>query len=112
MNIFAANLRRIYNVQIKTRTPYVPWSIGLIENSNRQLITFLRTALESQFDTRSQKVQIFSFALNLQVRTNMNLSPREIVFSIKPKHAKMFNLSSTTSSLNCEKRHTQKFIMR
>ena len=40
----------IYNVQIKPRTPYAPWSNGLIENSNRQLKTFLCTVLDTQYD--------------------------------------------------------------
>ena len=35
-----------YNVQFKPRTPYAPWSNGLVENSNRQLKTFLRTVLD------------------------------------------------------------------
>ena len=32
---------RTYNVQFKPRTQYAPWSNGLVENSNRQLNTFL-----------------------------------------------------------------------
>ena len=32
-----------YNVQFKPRTPYAPWSNGLVENSNRQLNIFLGT---------------------------------------------------------------------
>ena len=38
---------RTYNVQFRTQTPYALWSIGLVENSNRQLNTFLRTVLDS-----------------------------------------------------------------
>ena len=44
-------LCRTYNVQFKPRTPYAPWSKGLVENSNRQLNTFFRTVLDSQYDT-------------------------------------------------------------
>ena len=44
---------RTYNVQFKSRTPYAPWSNGLVENGNRQLNTFLRTVLDSQYDTWS-----------------------------------------------------------
>ena len=32
-----------YKVQFKPRTPKAPWTNGLVENSNRQLNTFLRT---------------------------------------------------------------------
>ena len=53
-----AHFCRTYNVQFKPRTPYAPWSNGLVEDSNRQLNTFLRTVLESQYDTWSQKVKI------------------------------------------------------
>ena len=94
---------RTDNVQFKRCTPYAPWSNGLVENSNRQLNTFLRTVLESQYDTWSQKVKVFPFAFNSQVRTNMNLSPHELVFGQKPKKPIMFNLSCTTDNFgNCK----------
>ena len=50
---------RTYNVQFKPRTPYAPWSNGIVENSNPQLNTFLCTVLYSQFDTWSQEVKSF-----------------------------------------------------
>ena len=68
-----------------------------------QLNTFLRTVLDSQYGTWSLKVKVFPFAFNSQVRTNMNLSPYELVFCQKPKKPIMFNLSSTTNSVgNCK----------
>ena len=92
-----------YNVQFKPRTLYAPWSNGLVENSNRQLNTFLRTVFDSQYDTWSQKVKVFPFAFNSQVRTSMNLSHYELVFAQKPKGPIMFNLSCTTDSFgNCK----------
>ena len=94
---------RTYIVQFKPLTPYAPWSNELVENSSRQLITFLRTVLDSQYDTWSPKLKVFPFALISQVRTNMNLSPYEIVFGQKPKKPIMFNLSSTTDSLGNRK---------
>ena len=45
---------RTYNVYFKPRTPYAPWSNGLVENCNRQLNTFFCTVLDSQYDTWSQ----------------------------------------------------------
>ena len=94
---------RAYNVQFKPRTPNAPWSNGLVENSNSQLNTFLRTVLDSQYDTLSHKVKLFLFAFNSQVRINMNLSPYDLVFCQKPKKTNMFNLSSTIDSLgNCK----------
>ena len=93
------------NVQFKPRTPYALWSNGLVEDSNRQLNTILRTVLDSQYDTWSHNVKVFPFAFNSHVRTNMNLSPYEHVFGQKPKKPKMFNLSSTKDSLgNCKPR--------
>ena len=97
---------RTYNLQFKPRTPYAPWSNRPVENSNRQLNTFLRTVLDSQHDTWSHKVKVFSFAFNSQVRTNMNLLPYELVFGQKPKKPIIFNLISTTDSFgNCK--HTE-----
>ena len=94
---------RTYNVQFKPRTPYAPWSNGLVENSNRQLNTFLRTVLDSQYDTWSQKLKVIPFAFNSQVRIHLNLSPYELVFGQKPKEPIIFNLSSTTDSFgNCK----------
>ena len=94
---------RTYNVQFKPRTPYAPLSNGLVENSNRQLNTFLCTVLDSQYDTWSQKAKVFPFAFSSKVRMNMNLSPNELVFGQKPNKPIMFNLSSTTDSLgNCK----------
>ena len=49
---------RVDNVQFKARTPYAPWSNGLVENSNRQLTTFLRTVLDSQFDAWSKRKKL------------------------------------------------------
>ena len=83
--------------------PYAPWSNGVVEISKRQLNAFLRTVLDSQYDTWSHKVKIFPFAVNSKVRTNMNLSLYELVFGQKPKKPIIFNLSSTTDSLgNCK----------
>ena len=71
-----AHFCSMYNVQFKPPTPSAPWSNdGLVENSNRQLNTFLPTVLDSQYDTWSQKVKIFPFAFSSQVRTNMKVSP-------------------------------------
>ena len=93
----------MYNSNHVQFKPYAPWSNALIENSNRQLNTFIRTALDSQYDTWSQKVKVFPFAFNSQVRTNMNLPTYELVLGQKPKKPIMFNLSSTTDSLgNCK----------
>ena len=98
-----AHFCRTYNVQFKPRTPYAPWSNAIVENSNRQLNTFLRTVLDSLYDTWSQKVKVFPFAFNSPVRTIMNLSPYELLFGQKPNKPIMFNLSCTTDSFgNCK----------
>ena len=43
---------RTHNVRFKTFTPDAPRSNRLVENSNRQLNTYLRTNLDSQYDTK------------------------------------------------------------
>ena len=94
---------RTYNVQFQPQTPYAPWSNGLVENNNRHLNKSLCIVLDSQYDTWSQKVKVFPFEFNSQVRTKMNLSPYELVFGHKPKKLITFNLSSTTDSFgNCK----------
>ena len=94
---------RTYNVQFKPRKPYALWSNGFAENRNRQLNTFLRTVLDSQYYTWSHKVKIFPFAFNSQNRTIMNLSLYELVFGQKPKRPIFFKLTSTTVGLrNCK----------
>ena len=105
MNTLTENshISAVHNVQFKPRTPYAPWSNGLVENSNPQLNTFLRTVLDSQYDTWSHKVRVFPFAFNSKVRSNRNLSPNELVFGQQPKKPIMFNLSSTTDSLGTGK---------
>ena len=55
---------RTHNVQFKPRTPDAPCSNGLVENSNRQLNTFPRTVLDSQYDPWSQKVKYFRLHSN------------------------------------------------
>ena len=98
-----AHFCRTYNVQFKPRTPYAQWSNGFVKNSTRQLNTFVRTISDTQYDTWSQKVKVFPFAFNSQVRTNMTLSQYELVFGQKPKRPIMFNLSSTIDSFgNCK----------
>ena len=59
-------------------------------------------SLNTQYDTWSQKVKVFPFVFNSQVRINMKLSPYELVLGQKSKRP-MFNLSSTTDSFgNCK----------
>ena len=76
---------RTYNVQFKPRTPYAPWLNEPVENSNRKFKTSLCTVLDTQYFTLSQKVKTFHFALNSPVGPNMNLSPYEIIFDLKPE---------------------------
>ena len=94
---------RTYIVQFKPRTLYAPWSNGLVEISYSQLNTFLRTVLDTQNDTWSQKRKMFPFAFTSQVRTNINLSPYEIVLGQKTKRLILFNLPFTTDGFrNCK----------
>ena len=62
---------------------------------NRQLSTFLRTALDAPHDTWSQKVKVFPFAFNSQLEA---ISPQELIFGKKLKRPIMFNLCPTTDS--------------
>ena len=102
MNILKENLytfaaHTMYNLNHERHMHQGP--MDLKNYSNRQLNTFFCTVLSTQYDTWSQKVTVFPFAFNAQVRTNMNLSPYELVFGQKPKRPIMFNLSSSTVSI-------------
>ena len=67
------HFRRINDIQFKPRTPYAPWSNGLLETSNRQLNTFLRTVLNSQYDTWSQEVAFpYAFYSHICIFHNTN----------------------------------------
>ena len=67
------------------RTPYAPWTNGLVENQNRNLGTHLRLFLHNTPENWSTQVHIYAYVHNSQPLSEMNLSPYEIVFHTIPR---------------------------
>ena len=60
------------------RTPYAPWTNGLVENQNRNLGTHLRVFLHNTPEKWSTQVHMYAYAHNSQPLSELNLSPYEI----------------------------------
>ena len=80
-----ANLRTTMGIRHSPRTPYAPWTNGLVENQNKNLGTHLRLFLHNTPENCSTRVHMYAFANNSQPLSELNLSPYEIVFHTIPK---------------------------
>ena len=73
------------------RTPYAPWTNGLVENQNRNLGTHLRLFLHNTPENWSTQVHMYAYAQNSQPLSELNLSPYEIVFILYPEFQSTLN---------------------
>ena len=80
-----ANLRTTMGIRHSPRTPYAPWTNGLVENQNKNLGTHLRLFLHKTPENWSTQVHMYAYAHNSQPLSEVNLSPYEIVFHTIPK---------------------------
>ena len=80
-----ANLCTSMGIRHSPRTPYAPWTNGLVENQNKNLGTHLRFFLLNTPENWSTQVHMYSYAHNLQPLSELNLSPCEIVFHTIPR---------------------------
>ena len=90
-----ANLCTTMGIRHSPRTPYAPWTNGLVENQNRNLGTHLRLFLHNTPENWSSQVHMYAYAHNSQPLSEMNLSPYEIVFHTIPRIP--INFQSTQS---------------
>ena len=90
------------------KTPYAPWTNGLVENKNKNLGTHLILFLHNTPENWSTQVHMYASAHNSQPLSELNLSPYEIVFHTIPRIPINFelNLQRDTSG-NCTSQYCQ-----
>ena len=108
INSELANLCTTMGIIHSPRTPYAPWTNGLVENQNKNLGTHLRLFLHNTPENWSTQVHMYAYAHNSQPLSELNLSPYEIVFHTIPRIPKHFelNLQSDTYQ-NCTSSYCQ-----
>ena len=80
-------------IRLSLRTPYAPWTKGLVENQNKNLGTHLRLFQHNAPENWSTQVHMYSYAHNSQPLSELNLSPYEIVFHTIPRIPINFELN-------------------
>ena len=80
INSELANLCTTMGIRHSPRTPYAPWTTGLVENQNKNLGTHLRLFVHNTTENWSTQVHMYAYAHNSQPLSELNLSPYEIVF--------------------------------
>ena len=75
------------------RTPYAPWTNGLVENQTKILGTLLRLFLQNTPENWSTQVHMYAYAHNSQRLSEINLSPYKIVFHTIPRIPINFELN-------------------
>ena len=88
-----ANLCTTMGIRHSPRTPYAPWTNGLVENQNKSLGTHLRLFLHNTPENWSTQVHMYAYAHNSQPLSELNLSPLEIVFHTLPRFPINFELN-------------------
>ena len=104
-----SNLCTTMGIRHSPRTPYAPWTNGLVENQNRNLGTHLRLFLHNTPENWSTQVHMYAYAHNSQPISEMNLSPYEIVFHTIPRIPINFELNLQRDTYrNCTSQYCQK----
>ena len=85
VNSELANLCTTLGIRHSPRTPYAPWTNGLVKNQNKNLGTHLRLFLHNTPGNWSTQVHMYAYAHNSQPLSELNLSPYEIVFHTIPR---------------------------
>ena len=90
------------------RTPYAPWTNGLVENQNKNLGTHLRLFLHNTPDNWATQVRMYAYAHNSQPLSEINLSPYEIIFHTIPRIPINFELNLQRDTYrNCTSQYCQ-----
>ena len=93
INFELANLCTTIGNRHSPRTPYAPWTNGLVENQNKNLGTHLRLFLHNTPENWSTQFHMYAYAHNSQPLSELNLSPYEIVFHTIPRIPINFELN-------------------
>ena len=90
-----AQLCTLMGIRHSPRTAYSPWTNGLVEVQNRNLGTHLRKFLHDTPKDWAFQVHMYAYAHNSQPLSELNVSPREIVFHTRPRVPLTFDLNLT-----------------
>ena len=103
-----ANLFTTMGIRHSPRTPYSPWTNGLVENQNRNFGTHLRLFLHNTPENWSTQVHMYAYAHNSQPLSELNLSPYEKVFHTIPRIPINFELNLQRDTYrNCTSQYCQ-----
>ena len=94
-----AHLCSFFNINHSQRTPYSPWTKGLVEVRNRNLGTNCRLLLQNPPTNWSFQTQMYAYAQNTTPLSQLKLSPYQIVFHTQPRILLTFSLNLPRDSL-------------
>ena len=80
-----AHLCTLMGIRHSPRKAYSPCTKGLVEVQNRNLGTHLRMFLHDTPKDWAFQVHMYAYAHNSQTLSELNISPREIVFHTRPR---------------------------
>ena len=80
INTDMAHLCTLMGIRHSPRTPYSPWTIGLVEVQNKKLGTHIRMFLQNTPKKWAHQVHMYAFAHNSQPLSALNVSSHELVF--------------------------------
>ena len=83
----------LFNITHSPRTPYSPWTNGLVENQNRNIGSHIRLFLQDTPNNWSVSASMYAFAHNTTPRSNTQITPYEIVFHTHPRIPLTFELN-------------------
>ena len=82
------------------KTPYSPWTNGLVEVQNKNLAKHVRMFLQKTPKGWAHQVHMYAFAHNSQRLSALNVSPHELVFQIRPRIPLTFDLNLNRNKNN------------
>ena len=108
INTDMTHICSLFNIRHSPRTPYSPWTNGLVEVQNRNLGTHLRIFLQDPPNNWSTQASLYAYAHNTTPINNLKLTPHQIVFHTTPRIPLTFelnltrNFTQTCTSTYCE----------
>ena len=97
-----AHLCSLFHINHSPRTPYSPWTNGLVEVQNRNLGTHLRIFLQNPPTNWSFQTQMYAYAHNTTPLSQLKLSSYQIVFHTHPRIPLTFSLNISRDTFkNC-----------
>ena len=94
INTDMAHLCTLMAIRHSPRTPYSPWTNGLVEVQNKNLGTHIRMFLQNTPKDWAHQVHMYAFAHTSQHLSALNVSPHKLVFHIRPRIPLTFDLNT------------------